>query len=914
MRHCLPTWSVAAPLLAAFMIGGLALASPATAGSRQPRPFAEKVRAIHDPLDPLMAQVPPSTLKRAVLPKALVDLAPRPNQRRDRFVLKFAEGLRVRLRDGALVETQGRPLPGLELATRATSIDRIERLFTRSESDLDRDRAFARARSGTELADLNNYYLVYLTPGVDTESVAASWLALDCVETAYFEGIPALACTDILPTTPSFVGNQFYLEPAPAGVDAFAAWDFHPSGRGVPDYWFVDIENGWNVTHEDLGDVAILNPPSAPDNHHGTAVLGEVVGCDGPFGITGIAHGITARMVNGGNAGSVAGAFDLAASHLEPGEMYLIEYHMPGPPSGQTCPCNCSQFEYVPMEWEQANFDAIQTHTAAGIIVVEAGGNGSMNLDGPQYNGLFNRAIRDSGAIMVGAAAPGTHIPECWTNHGTRIDAHGFGSSVATTGYGGLFNPGDPDQLYTGTFSGTSSASPIITGAAAVTQNLCQQMFGLTIDPLTLRAILAMNGTPQGEPLSKPIGVLPDLGQIIDVFYRVTLEHEPLADTTDETNPYPVVAIATPALLPESVVAMTIHYSVSGGPFLTAPMTPSGNPNEWQGEIPAQAAGSYIRYYLVADALNGPDAALPAGGEADPFLFVVGTMVPILTNDLETAVGWTAGAPDDDATSGFWVHDDPYGTVIGSFIVAPEDDHTPSPGTHAFVTGNPGPGANASAGDVDGGRTTLFSPLFDLSAESYVRISAYIWSRFPGDDVFRIDVSNDAGGSWHPLFAITSDEPEWRFVKEELLREELPYTDRMQLRFTASDYGTQTLVEAGVDDLVIEGLTGASAGIAASQPASPARLVLGRASPNPFSTATAVEAFLPSASSRTTLRVYDVDGRLVRSLPVGDHPAGWQSFTWDGKSAGGRPVAPGVYWLRLENRGEQSAIRVVKLP
>jgi hypothetical protein len=768
-------------------------------------------------------------------------------------------------------------------------------------------------RAGVPLADLNNYFLVHLAPGADARAVAAAWLKLAPVETTYFEGFATEACIDIPPVTPRYLANQRYLESAPAGVDAFDAWAFHPAGHGVPDFWFIDVERGWNLNHEDLGDVAILNGAPSQDVDHGTAVLGEVVSCDGPFGMSGIANGITARMVNWQNEGSIAAAFDLAASYLDPGEIYLIEIHMQGPPSGQVCTCNCGQFEFVPMEWEQANFDAIQTHTAAGVVVVEAGGNGSMDLDGPQYNGLFNRSIRDSGAILVGAGTWGAHSPECWTNHGSRIDCQGFGSGVATTGYGDLFNPGDVNQLYTVSFSGTSSASPIVTGCAAVVQNLCQQLFGLTIDPLTLRGILSFYGTPQVPPLSRRIGVLPDLKQIIDVLYRVVFDHTPLPDTTDEANPYLVVATVTPGLLPESILSVIVHYSVSGGDYQAAALSPTGNPDEWQGSIPPQSAGNYVRYYLAADLANGPDAFFPAGGAEDPLLFIVGTMAPVVSDDLELPAGWTGGAPGDDATSGFWVHGDPHGTVIGPLIVAPEDDHTPA-GTMAFVTGNPGPGAPPSDGDVDGGRTTLFSPLLDLSAELYLRGSLWVWSRFPGDDTLRIDLSNDAGQIWRSLARVTTDLQIWQEVRFEVRREDVPFTSEMQLRFIASDYGNQGFVEAGVDDLVIAGLVRASEGVSLDGAVAASTLRVGPATPNPFSATTLVSTTVPRAAGPVRLRVYDVEGRLVRTLAEGSLAAGEQAVAWDGLNGAGRRVAPGVYWIQLESAYERRAARVVKVP
>lgn len=868
---------------------------------RQSRPMDEKAA-----LTTALLPVPRATLKRDVLPKALIDLSLRPGHHHDWFVVKFAEDLQVRLRAGELVELAGKPLTGLAAARALPGITVVERLFERPEGDLDRDRAFASTRAGFTVADLNNYYVVRLAKEADASAVAARWLALPAVETAYFQAIPEVACADVGVTTPSFVANQDYLEPAPGGVNAFDAWSFNPAGRGVPSFHFCDIEFGWNVNHEDFGDVAILNGASDPDFNHGTAVLGEIVSCDGPFGTSGIANGVTARMVKVGS--SAANAFDIAASFLDPGEVYLIELHQQGPDSGLQCQCNCGQFEFVPMEWDQACFDAIQTHTASGIIVVEAGGNGGMNLDGPQYVGRFNRSIRDSGAILVGAGTPTAHSPECWTNSGSRIDCQGYGSSVATTGYGNLFNPGDPNQHYTSSFSGTSSASPIVTGCAIVVQNLSQQMFGVTLDAITMRAILQFYGTPQGPPTTRLIGVLPDLKQIIDAAYRVAMTHTPLGDTQDQSNPYPVVATATPGFLPESVLGVTIHYSVSGGAYQSVAMTPTGNPNEWQGAIPAQPAGSYVRYYLAADATNGPDTFFPAGGATAPILFIVGTMVPVASDDLEAPTSWIAGAAGDDATSGFWVRGDPFGTSLGgSIIVAPEDDHTPNPGTQAFITGNPGPGALPSAGDVDGGRTTLRSPVFDLSSQTYLRISAWVWSRFPGDDTLKVEVSNNAGQTWTRLASITSDLPQWQFVKYELLRENVPFTNGMQLRFVASDYGGESLVEAGVDDLVIEGLQQGTTGVSPASPAAPVALALS-AAPNPFSGRTQITTQVPAGTRTAAIRIYDAGGRLVRTLPANPQSS------WDGRNAGGREVAPGRYWIRLEAPNGETSLPIVKLP
>ena len=51
------------------------------------------------------------------------------------------------------------------------------------------------------------------------------------------------------------------------------------------------------------------------------------------------------------------------------------------------------------------------------------------------------------------------------------------------------------------------------------------------------------------------------------------------------------------------------------------------------------------------------------------------------------------------------------------------------------------------------------------------------------------------------------------------------------------------------------------------------------------------------------LRVFDVAGRLVRTLVAGDRPAGEGTAAWDGRDEAGREAPDGVYFCRLESAG-----------
>ena len=86
--------------------------------------------------------------------------------------------------------------------------------------------------------------------------------------------------------------------------------------------------------------------------------------------------------------------------------------------------------------------------------------------------------------------------------------------------------------------------------------------------------------------------------------------------------------------------------------------------------------------------------------------------------------------------------------------------------------------------------------------------------------------------------------------------------------------------------------------LAGGGPQLPKTVQLLGAVPNPFNPATEIRFALP-AEAAVSLRVYDVAGRLVRSL-VGDRlPAGEHAAYWDGRDDGGRSAASGAYLARL---------------
>lgn len=78
--------------------------------------------------------------------------------------------------------------------------------------------------------------------------------------------------------------------------------------------------------------------------------------------------------------------------------------------------------------------------------------------------------------------------------------------------------------------------------------------------------------------------------------------------------------------------------------------------------------------------------------------------------------------------------------------------------------------------------------------------------------------------------------------------------------------------------------------------------------PNPFSSGTALSFSVPDPGSRVRIAVYDVSGRLVRSLLDTWLLGGAHTAAWDGRTADGAEVASGVYFIRVAI-GEHKATR-----
>jgi hypothetical protein len=89
-------------------------------------------------------------------------------------------------------------------------------------------------------------------------------------------------------------------------------------------------------------------------------------------------------------------------------------------------------------------------------------------------------------------------------------------------------------------------------------------------------------------------------------------------------------------------------------------------------------------------------------------------------------------------------------------------------------------------------------------------------------------------------------------------------------------------------------------------------LMLHQNSPNPFGGSTRIAFAMPDGARRADLEIYNVQGRVIKSIEVGTAAGATGSVTWNGTDNAGRPVASGLYFYKLSVDG-RSAIRSMLL-
>ncbi len=229
--------------------------------------------------------------------------------------------------------------------------------------------------------------------------------------------------------------------------------------------------------------------------------------------------------------------------------------------------------------------------------------------------------------------------------------------------------------------------------------------------------------------------------------------------------------------------------------------------SEFEAAFPGADCGDQVSYYITADTTGGATQNSPTGAPADGFFTSLSSFGPAVVefeDDFQTNMGWTVSGDVTTNGAGRWERATPAGAGTRGEPGADQDGSG-----LCYVTGNGAPNAN---NDVDGGTTILTSPTMDASGDSTIVSYARWYDNTAGDspmaDIFVVEVSDDNGGSWVNLETVGPGGAEvsggW-FEKQFALNNIPGFTpnNQFRIRFSASDLGAGSVVEAAVDAVML---------------------------------------------------------------------------------------------------------------
>lgn len=359
-----------------------------------------------------------------------------------------------------------------------------------------------------------------------------------------------------------------------------------------------------------------------------------------------------------------------------------------------------------------------------------------------------------------------------------------------------------------------------------------------------------------------------------------------------------------------------LYYKINRtGPW-TSEVLSNTSGSSYSGAIPAQPNGTVISYYVGLEDVGGglssvnPIEANNPGDPNIPHFIMVGFDL-LHREDFDTEQGdWTEGIPSDQATTGQWVIDVPIGSYYEGDPVQPDAQHTPG-GVACAVTGNASnPNAGLGDNDVDGGKTTLVTPSFDLTEYENPAFVYWRWytndpptSANPGNDVWQVEISGN-GSSWVRVERTYTSDKSWRRFALRVLDYLPSLTANTQIRFIAQDsvmlgeyLDGGSLVEAAIDDLELYEIAG---GNSIDEHA----IKYFNVYPNPSNDNFNL-AFGLVSSQEVTIELYNSVGQIVHTQSLGSLPAGPQKLRLltEGLKAG-------IYMLNLNTNTGISSKRL----
>ena len=314
-----------------------------------------------------------------------------------------------------------------------------------------------------------------------------------------------------------------------------------------------------------------------------------------------------------------------------------------------------------------------------------------------------------------------------------------------------------------------------------------------------------INGSPNSQAI---LDAFCNHGIGSDLLISQKLLHAEHPNTLNTIDDYQIVINLPQLNIGTDYNHLTLVYSTDNFISYDRILMEENGEFEYIGFIPSAIEGTLIKYYF--EVLDSDCSALyyhPSQDyRSEYYSFLVGTFEEVFIDDFEEDKNWQLSNVSDNATSGRWQRGIPQEVIndIGQ-LVSPGSDNSEE-GEKCMVTGA-GIGNIWYANDVDGGKTTITSPIF-TNLEKLSVFEFYKWFThgsgfvFPAQGLWKIQVSNN-GLNWITIEQTSyGDHRNWikgmyRFS------DFIEITDQVQVRFEVSDFGQGSIVEGLIDDFII---------------------------------------------------------------------------------------------------------------
>ena len=757
--------------------------------------------------------------------------------------------------------------PPLEAASRLRELspgERRARLITILRADaVGKSREI---RHRLRSSDAEQLRLIWSAGVVCAEAPRTVWTQIATLDSvsAVFEDPPRLA-EEIDDADASGPNENVAPEPPLISMRVPEAWERGFTGRGVV---VALIDTGVDMTHPDLADQIWTNEDEIPDNgidDDGNGYIDDTRGWDfasqdnDPSDSAGHGTNAAGLLVGDGSSGTQTGvAPDLIMMVLRRGttEAALWEASQYAIENGAQILSQSTSWKWSfdpPPDYASWRRQA-ESELAAGMIHTNSGGNTGQQLDTdpvpyniaapancpppwlspdmPQFGGVssvLGIGNIDADSLMIAPRSP--MGPAEWTDIAANVDATypyvmpaDLQDYPHFDGSGGL---GKPDLTAPGDgslttelgggydlFSGTSAATPRVAGILAL---LLQAVPSATPAELT-EAILtsARDLGPLGRDDRFGAG-MPDADAALDalgppirlVGYTVIDSGGAQGDgdanadegeinrlelTLENTSPGDLDNVE---LILRAVDGVAVRDGFQNLALLPALGQATSAPPHFGIEFLAGSCSQTAELDLEirqGESRRVERIFLGVGTEA---------RTALLDADFESDAGFSVGGA---ASSGAWIRANPVGTIKDGRPANPDTDAGADPAVLAWVTGN-GP-TSPDAADVDGGETVLTSPARDALGFDSVELSYSRW--FFSDDPTAMDQlvveATGDGTTYSIIEEVTARDNSWR-NRRVVLSDLIVPGANTRLRWRASDNGADHTIEAGLDDVFLEGVS-----------------------------------------------------------------------------------------------------------